>query len=206
MQTTNCHLTAFANKCCILIVFIFLSATESNAQLFGGSIHGNVQLDGQYYLTDSLIGAPDVPEHFLSNCFANFIYERNNLSNVVNLKDSQIISSEKIDENETDDAKEKRTKEELSFIKKHIKFKASELFFADAIIFVEGITEEVLLSYYISKDSIVLSFLRYNLFIVLYPMGALGELFAKEYFLGFKTKEEFETWKEDKIKKYTQQS
>jgi putative ATP-dependent endonuclease of OLD family len=82
----------------------------------------------------------------------NYIYERNNLSNVVNLKDSQIISSEKIDENETDDAKEKRTKEELSFIKKHIKFKASELFFADAIIFVEGITEEVLLSYYISKD------------------------------------------------------
>ena len=82
----------------------------------------------------------------------NYIYERNNLSNVVNLKDSQIISSEKIDENETDDAKEKRTKEELSFIKKHIKFKASELFFADAIIFVEGITEEVLLSYYISID------------------------------------------------------
>ena len=40
----------------------------------------------------------------------------------------------------------------MSFIKKHIKFKASELFFADAIIFVEGITEEVLLSYYISKD------------------------------------------------------
>ncbi len=80
MQTTNCHLTAFANKCCILIVFIFLSAIESNAQLLGGSIHGNVQLDGQYYLSDSLIGAPDVPEHFLSNGFANFIYERNNFS------------------------------------------------------------------------------------------------------------------------------
>ncbi len=30
--------------------------------------------------------------------------------------------------------------------------------------------------------------------------------FAKEYFLGFKTKEEFEAWKEDKIKRYTQQS
>jgi predicted ATP-dependent endonuclease of OLD family len=89
-----------------------------------------------------------------SNSFdnINYVYEKNNLSNVVNLKDSQMISSEKIDENETDDAKEKRIKEELNFIKKHIKFKASELFFADAIIFVEGITEEVLLSYYISKD------------------------------------------------------
>lgn len=30
--------------------------------------------------------------------------------------------------------------------------------------------------------------------------------FAKEYFLGFKTKEEFEEWKADKIKRYTQQS
>ncbi len=82
----------------------------------------------------------------------NYVYEKNNLSNVVNLKDSQMISSESIDQNETDNAKEKRIKEELSFIKKHIKFKASELFFADAIIFVEGITEEVLLSYYISID------------------------------------------------------
>lgn len=45
------------------------------------------------------------------------------------------------------------------------------------------VTEIIRSSYYISKDSIVLSFLRYNLFIVLYPMGALGELFAKEYFL-----------------------
>lgn len=88
-----------------------------------------------------------------SNSFnnINYVYEKNNLSQVVNLKDSQMISSEK-NTNETDEEKEKRTKEELNFIKKHIKFKASELFFADAIIFVEGITEEVILSYYISID------------------------------------------------------
>lgn len=88
-----------------------------------------------------------------SNSFdnINYVYEKNNLSNVVNLKDSQIISSEK-NIGESDANKEKRTKEELSFIKKHIKFKASELFFADAIIFVEGITEEVLLKYYLSID------------------------------------------------------
>ncbi len=81
----------------------------------------------------------------------NYVYEKNNLSNVVNLKDTQIISSEK-NSGENDADKEQRTKEELSFIKKHIKFKASELFFADAIIFVEGITEEVLLKYYLSID------------------------------------------------------
>ena len=88
-----------------------------------------------------------------SNSFdnINYVYEKNNLSHLVNLKDSQMISSEK-NTNETNEEKEKRTKEELSFIKKHIKFKASELFFADAIIFVEGITEEVLLKYYLSID------------------------------------------------------
>lgn len=86
-----------------------------------------------------------------SNSFdnINYVYEKNNLSHLVNLKDTHIISSEK-NTNETDEEKEKRTKDELNFIKKHIKFKASELFFADAIIFVEGITEEVLLSYYLS--------------------------------------------------------
>jgi predicted ATP-dependent endonuclease of OLD family len=86
-----------------------------------------------------------------SNSFdnINYVYEKNNLSHLVNLKDVHIISSEK-NTNETDEEKEKRTKDELNFIKKHIKFKASELFFADAIIFVEGITEEVLLSYYLS--------------------------------------------------------
>lgn len=82
----------------------------------------------------------------------NYVYEKNNVSNVVNLKDSQIILN-KNNSGESDNDKEKRIKEELSFIKKHIKFKASELFFADAIIFVEGITEEVLLSYYLSIDN-----------------------------------------------------
>jgi len=38
---------------------------------------------------------------------------------------------------------------DFEFLKKHIKYKVSELFFADAVIFVEGITEEVLLNYYI---------------------------------------------------------
>lgn len=89
-----------------------------------------------------------------SNSFdnINYIFEKDNISNVVNLQDSQVITSEK-NAGESDDDKAKRTKEELNFIKKHIKFKASELFFADAIIFVEGVTEEVLLSYYLSQDN-----------------------------------------------------
>lgn len=44
------------------------------------TVHGNVQLDAQYYLKDSLIGAPDVPEKLLSNGFANFEFERGNFT------------------------------------------------------------------------------------------------------------------------------
>jgi len=41
---------------------------------------------------------------------------------------------------------------DLKFLKKHIKYKVSELFFSDAIIFVEGVTEETLLSYHIDMN------------------------------------------------------
>ena len=36
-------------------------------------IHGNFSVRGQYYQEDSAIGAPDVPEKFLMNGFANVI-------------------------------------------------------------------------------------------------------------------------------------
>lgn len=79
-----------------------------------------------------------------SNSFnnINYIMTKDNLSNVVNLSDNIIV-------NDVDPVKKGK---DLKFIKKHIKFKVSELFFADAIIFVEGITEETLLSYYISRN------------------------------------------------------
>lgn len=38
------------------------------------SVHGNFQIDAQYYQPDSLIGAPKVPEKFLSNVFGNINY------------------------------------------------------------------------------------------------------------------------------------
>ena len=44
------------------------------------SVHGNFQLDGQYYETDSLIGAPKVPERFLSNVFGNINYSKGKFS------------------------------------------------------------------------------------------------------------------------------
>jgi len=42
--------------------------------------------------------------------------------------------------------------DDLVFLQKHIKYKVSEIFFADAVVFVEGATEEALLKFYIDND------------------------------------------------------
>jgi hypothetical protein len=62
----------------LLLTFCF-TAVAGFAQT-GGSLHGNFQLDAQYYKVDSLIGAPEVDEKVLMNGFANFIYESGNFS------------------------------------------------------------------------------------------------------------------------------
>ncbi len=46
--------------------------------LNSGQVHGNFQLDAQYYLEDSTIGAPKVPEKMGMNAFANLIYTNKN--------------------------------------------------------------------------------------------------------------------------------
>jgi hypothetical protein len=51
-----------------------------DAVLSRGEVHGNFQLDMQYYQEDSLIGAYEVPEKTLMNGFANFIYTNGNFS------------------------------------------------------------------------------------------------------------------------------
>jgi len=78
-----------------------------------------------------------------SNSFdnINYITVIDNKSTAVNLSDENIINSES-----------SNALNDLKFIKKHIKHKVSELFFSDAIIFVEGITEETLLNFYIDND------------------------------------------------------
>lgn len=45
-----------------------------------GSVHGNFQIDAQYYKPDSLIGAPKVPEKLLSNVFGNLNFTRGKFS------------------------------------------------------------------------------------------------------------------------------
>lgn len=45
-----------------------------------GEVHGNFQIDAQYYNPDSSIGAPSVPEKMLMNSFANINYTKGNFS------------------------------------------------------------------------------------------------------------------------------
>lgn len=82
-----------------------------------------------------------------SNSFDNINYLTvlDKAANVINLNDS-VVSGHHGKESD-----------ELKFIKKHIKYKVSELFFSDAIIFVEGATEEALLQYYIDNDDVLKS-------------------------------------------------
>lgn len=73
-------------RSCILTVCGFfycgsLSAQQADAPKINlGEIHGNFQVDAQYYNPDSAIGAPPVPEKMLMNGFANINYTRNNFS------------------------------------------------------------------------------------------------------------------------------
>lgn len=58
-----------------------LTITKLHAQnIDNGEIHGNFQTDCQYYIQDSLIGAPEVPEKFLMNGFANINYTKGKFS------------------------------------------------------------------------------------------------------------------------------
>ena len=93
-----------------------------------------------------------------------------NFSHVVNLNDDNVIGGDaekngksidskkdkandkKEEEKNTEQVEKRDALDDLKFLKKHIKYKVSELFFSDAVIFVEGVTEATLLSYYLDKD------------------------------------------------------
>ena len=55
----------------MLILPMFSSPSGAQGLLDGARIWGNFQMDAQYYMPDSLINAPDVPETILMNGFAN---------------------------------------------------------------------------------------------------------------------------------------
>lgn len=62
--------------------FIFSqdNTTPPPAANNAGEIHGNMQMDAQYYNPDSTIGAAPVPEKMLMNGFMNLIYTKGNFN------------------------------------------------------------------------------------------------------------------------------
>jgi predicted ATP-dependent endonuclease of OLD family len=91
-----------------------------------------------------------------SNSFNNINYLalNKNFSSVVKLSDDEVMGNiPYVARNEADIISyELQKSNDLKFLKKHIKYKVSELFFADAVIFVEGVCEETLLNYYIDHN------------------------------------------------------
>lgn len=63
----------------LLFVFLSFFSLRSFSQ-DGGQVHGNVQIDAQYYRNDSTIGAVQPEEEMLMNAFANVIYTNGNFT------------------------------------------------------------------------------------------------------------------------------
>jgi hypothetical protein len=64
----------------ILLLLLIASNSVLAQTIEQGELHGNFQLDAQYYNQDSLIGAPNVPEKILSNGFMNLWYTKGNFT------------------------------------------------------------------------------------------------------------------------------
>ena len=78
-----------------------------------------------------------------NNTFNNicYLYEDKRNAAVTNLNNKKVMPNK--DEDEKSEA--------FKFMKKHIKYKISELFFSDAAMFVEGFAEDMIIPYYIEK-------------------------------------------------------
>lgn len=68
-----CPTRSLVHRPVLLLLMLFVSqpALQARDLLDGARIWGNFQMDAQYYFSDSLIGAPEVPEKILMNGFAN---------------------------------------------------------------------------------------------------------------------------------------
>lgn len=62
-------------KHCLFLLALFLPFLSHSQDILNGSnIHGNFQLDAQYYAKDTIIGTKDVPEKMRMNSFLNLVY------------------------------------------------------------------------------------------------------------------------------------
>ena len=65
----------------ILIPLLLISLMgESQNFIGGGEVHGNFQMDAQFYRNDTAIGAPEIEEKMLMNGFLNVLYSNGPLT------------------------------------------------------------------------------------------------------------------------------
>lgn len=106
-----------------------------------------------------------------SNSFDNIDYISDfNQLKIINLNDDSIIKN-------TSNKSKKGKKEALNdfkFIKKHVTLATSELFFADAVVFVEGASEYELLKYYFQEENKSLKDYHISVFLI---NGAYASLY-----------------------------
>ena len=67
-------------KLLFALTVLFPAFTFSQNFLKNSEVHGSFQFDGQYYIADSAIGTPKVPEKTGINAYGNIIYTNNNFS------------------------------------------------------------------------------------------------------------------------------
>ena len=60
------------------VIFFIVLSHYSSAQNNPGEIHGSFQIDGQYYIQDSVISAPEVNEKFLLNGYGDLVFTKGN--------------------------------------------------------------------------------------------------------------------------------
>lgn len=73
----------FVCKTAVIAAFLFTCAVSLNAQDETepkGVVTGNIRAEAAYYLTDTLIGANEVPERFGTNIYGNINYRYGNFS------------------------------------------------------------------------------------------------------------------------------
>ena len=106
-----------------------------------------------------------------SNCFDNIDYISDfNQLKIINLNDDSIIKNT----SNKNDTSESILKNNFKFIKKHVTLATSELFFADAVVFVEGASEYELLKYYFQEENDSLKDYHISVFLV---NGAYASLY-----------------------------
>lgn len=104
----------------------------------------------------------------------NYITTVDNRALATVLDDNAIVT-ENLKATKKNKTKRWKTEQSLKFIKKHMKYKVSEIFFADAVIFVEGITEYTLLQFYLDQDE---RFNKYYISLILID-GAHAKVYEK---------------------------